>query len=111
MRILPASFVSSFSKIINVHPSLLPAFPGLNGYEQAFEYGVKIAGVTIHLVDEKLDHGPILAQRSFSIEGCKSASEVRELGLKIEHELYPETLNWALNEKLVIEGRRCVRSR
>lgn len=117
MKILPASFVAAYkspkgnySRIVNVHPSLLPAFPGLNGYEQAFRYGSKITGVTIHLVDEQLDHGPICAQKSFSIEGCKTPSDVEKMGLSIEHELYPETLSWVVNEEFVIEGRRCVRT-
>ncbi|MCM0606850.1 MAG: phosphoribosylglycinamide formyltransferase [Xanthomonadaceae bacterium] len=117
MKILSASFIAAYkskkgdySKIVNVHPSLLPAFTGLNGYEQAFNYGSKVAGVTIHLVDEKLDHGPVCAQKSFSIEGCKTPSDVEKIGLAIEHELYPETLSWVINENFVIEGRRCVRT-
>lgn len=118
MRILPASFIAAFkssrgnySNIVNVHPSLLPEFRGLNAYEKTFQSGSKIAGVTIHLVDEKLDHGPICAQRSFSIEGCKSSEEVRDLGLRIEHELYPETLGWVIKDQFVIEGSKCVRTR
>jgi len=116
MRILPENFIKAFdsrrgySKIVNIHPSLLPAFPGLNGYAQAFEYGAKTTGATVHLVDNKLDHGPICAQKSFSIEECKSIQEVETQGLKIEHELYPTTLAWVLEEKFeIIGGRRCVR--
>lgn len=117
MKILPDSFIQAFdsgrgySRIVNVHPSLLPAFPGVDSYRQAFESGSKTTGVTVHLVDTTLDGGPICAQESFSIADCKSAEEVEARGLKIEHRLFPETLNWILTENFKIEGgRRCVRT-
>lgn len=99
---------AGYSRIVNIHPSLLPAFPGLGSYRKAFEYGCKTTGVTVHLVDEEVDHGPICAQKSFSIENCKTHEEVEQRGLEIEHSLYPETLAWVLPEKFEIQGRRCV---
>jgi phosphoribosylglycinamide formyltransferase-1 len=111
MKILSADFISAFrdprgfSRIINIHPSLLPAFPGLNSYQQAFDHGVKVTGVSVHLVDDCVDTGPICAQRSFSIEYCKSIEEVETLGLSIEHALYPQTLNWILKDHFDIIHR------
>jgi len=98
MRVLSSGFLSNFKdprgffKVINIHPSLLPAFPGTRGYEEAFEYGVKVAGVTVHLVDEKVDHGPILAQATFSRTEDDTIESFKARGLRIEHELYPQVL-------------------
>lgn len=98
MRVLSSGFLNQFKdsrgffKVINIHPSLLPAFPGTRGYEEAFEYGVKITGVTVHLVDEKVDHGPILAQAAFSRAEDDTIESFKARGLKIEHELYPQVL-------------------
>ena len=109
MRILPKLVLDSFRdprgycRIVNIHPSLLPAFPGVDSYAQAFHYGAKVSGVTVHLVEEGVDTGPICAQRSFSLESCCSEKEVEAQGLKIEHELFPETLNWVLKEEFSIE--------
>ncbi|MBL7714723.1 MAG: phosphoribosylamine--glycine ligase [Bdellovibrionales bacterium] len=111
MRILGPDLIRAFwdekgySRIVNIHPSLLPAFPGLEGYRQAYDHGCKVAGVTVHLVDETLDGGPICAQTGFSIEGFQSADQVRARGLEIEHGLYPETLNWIIQEKFEIKNR------
>ncbi|OFZ70485.1 MAG: phosphoribosylglycinamide formyltransferase [Bdellovibrionales bacterium RIFOXYD1_FULL_44_7] len=102
----------SYSRITNVHPSLLPAFPGVNSYAQAYRFGVAITGVTVHLVEKEVDNGPICAQRSFSIQGHRSETEVEKNGLEIEHKLYPETLKWVLKEEFDVEkreGRICVR--
>lgn len=108
MRILHQDFLAAFKdqkgdcpyfKVVNIHPSLLPAFPGLNSYQQAFDYGSKQTGVTVHLVDGGLDSGPVCAQESFSIEDCKTVQEVEDRGLEIEHRLYPATLNWVLAKK------------
>lgn len=115
MRILSSRVIDAFrseagySRITNIHPSLLPAFRGLGGYSQAFNQGVKETGVTVHLVEPELDSGPILAQESFSIADCRSAQDVEDRGLAIEHRLYPETLTWALTEQFRIEGNRCLR--
>jgi len=98
MRVLSANLLSHFKdsrgffKVINIHPSLLPSFPGIRGYEEAFEYGVKIAGVTVHLVDEKVDHGPILAQATFERLPEDTLETFKARGLSIEHALYPQVL-------------------
>lgn len=121
MRILSPVILDAFdsgrgySRIVNVHPSLLPAFPGLDAYRRAFEWGSRVTGVTVHLVDRELDHGPICAQEAFSIADCGSAGEVERRGLAIEHRLFPETLDWVLREEFTVEkrggeGRTCVRA-
>ncbi|MBI2712007.1 MAG: phosphoribosylglycinamide formyltransferase [Bdellovibrio sp.] len=109
MRIIPKILLDDFRsergycRIVNVHPSLLPAFPGVHSYAQAFEYGAKVSGVTVHLVEEGVDTGPICAQRSFSIEGCRTSEEVERIGLALEHELFPDTLNWVVREEFKTE--------
>ncbi len=110
MRILGKPILEAFkhgdySRVVNVHPSLLPAFPGIDAYRQAFHHGCKVSGVSVHLVSSELDSGPICAQESFSIEGCQSAEEVEKLGLALEHRLYPQTLAWVLAENFVLEAR------
>jgi phosphoribosylglycinamide formyltransferase-1 len=98
MRVLTSKFLKAFAdprgyfKVINIHPSLLPAFPGANAYEDAFAYGVKVSGITVHLVDEKVDHGPILAQQAFPRLETDSLEEFKRRGLAVEHRLYPEVL-------------------
>jgi phosphoribosylglycinamide formyltransferase-1 len=110
MRIMTPHLIEAFrsergySRIVNVHPSLLPAFPGVESYAQAFRYGTKIAGVTIHLVEAEVDSGPICAQQSFSIEDCQSTVDVEKKGLAIEHRLYPETLGWVLPEEFSVRS-------
>ena len=105
MRILGRRVIEAFSegteypRVVNVHPALLPAFAGLRSYEQAFQYGCAVTGATVHLVDEKMDHGPICAQEAFSISDCRSAEEVEKRGLAIEHRLYSQTLSWLFEEK------------
>ena len=118
MRVVTSHLIEAFrsergySRIVNVHPSLLPSFPGVDAYEQAFSHGAQLAGVTVHLVEREVDQGPICAQEAFSIADCKSVEEVEKRGLAIEHRLFPETLKWVLTEKFMIEKRRrfCVRS-
>ena len=92
--------------IINIHPSLLPAFQGLNAQKQAFEYGVKISGLTIHFLDEELDHGPIIYQEAVDISDCNSAEEVAEKILKREHKAYKKVIYSFSKGKYIIEGRR-----
>jgi phosphoribosylglycinamide formyltransferase 1 len=109
MRIMTSHLIEAFrsergyARIVNVHPSLLPAFPGVESYAQAFQHGAKVTGVTVHLVEREVDSGPICAQEAFSISGCASAEEVERTGLAIEHRLYPATLKWVLPEKFEIE--------
>lgn len=108
MRILTPEFIAGFSdprgfsRIINIHPSLLPAYPGLESYKRAFEDQAKTTGVTVHFVDTGVDTGPICAQREFTIADCASVEDVEARGLKVEHELYPETLQWVLQNKFEI---------
>jgi phosphoribosylglycinamide formyltransferase-1 len=117
MRIMTPRLIDAYKsergyhRIVNIHPSLLPAFPGTRGYEQAFRYGTKVAGCTVHLVDHGLDSGPICAQEAFSIAGCADVAQVEVLGKKIEHRLYPETLAWVLPERFEVKninGRQSV---
>lgn len=98
MRVLTPRFLQAFRhsagyfRVINIHPSLLPAFPGANAYEDAFNYGIKVSGITIHLVDEKVDHGPILAQETFARLEDDTLESFKSRGLALEHSLYPKVL-------------------
>jgi phosphoribosylglycinamide formyltransferase-1 len=109
MRILSPLLIEAYrseqgySRIVNVHPSLLPAFPGVGSYAQAFQYGAKLSGVTVHLVESEVDNGPICAQESFSLNDCTTEAEVEQKGLAVEHRLYPETLGWVLPEKFKVD--------
>ena len=107
MRLLSAEFVAAFpERILNVHPSLLPAFPGLDAQGQAWTYGVRVSGCTVHLVDVELDHGPIVAQRPVSLEGARDAAEVAATILAEEHRAYPEALKRLLLQPWRVVGRR-----
>jgi len=88
-----------FYRVVNIHPSLLPAFPGKDAYQDAFQYGVKLSGITIHLVDEDIDHGPILAQEAFPRLPGDTLDEFRGRGLAIEHVLYPAVLQQLAEQK------------
>ena len=93
MQLLSDGFLERFrGRVINVHPALLPAFPGLHAVEQALDYGVKVFGVTVHFVDEGVDTGPVILQRAVSLPGARSAGEVMEHLQPIEHELLPEAV-------------------
>ncbi|HTX33069.1 MAG TPA: phosphoribosylglycinamide formyltransferase [Solirubrobacteraceae bacterium] len=93
MQLLSPGFLERFrGRVINVHPALLPAFPGLHAVEHALEYGVKVFGVTVHYVDEGVDTGPVLLQRAIELPGVGSAEEVMEHLQPIEHELLPEAV-------------------
>jgi phosphoribosylglycinamide formyltransferase 1 len=114
MRILKKDFIAAFedargfSRIVNIHPSLLPELPGLDSYRRAFEQKLPRTGVTVHFVDAGVDTGPICAQESFSIADCTSVEEIEKRGLAIEHALYPKTLNWILANQFEIlkQGER-----
>jgi phosphoribosylglycinamide formyltransferase-1 len=93
MAILDAGFVARFpDRILNVHPALLPAFPGIRSVEQAIDHGVKVFGVTVHLVDEGVDTGPIVLQRAVELQDARTAAEVRERLRPLEHELLPRAV-------------------
>jgi phosphoribosylglycinamide formyltransferase-1 len=112
MRLLSAEFVGAFrNRILNIHPSLLPAFPGLEAQTQAFAYGVKVAGCTVHFVDEDLDHGAIVLQRSIPVLDGDDAHSLAERILVEEHLAYPEAIARVVSGEWQIEGRRYVRGR
>ncbi|MBV8733768.1 MAG: phosphoribosylglycinamide formyltransferase [Solirubrobacterales bacterium] len=93
MQLLSPGFLRRFDgRVINVHPALLPAFPGLRAIEQALDYGVKVFGVTVHFVDEGIDSGPVLLQRAVELPSARTVEEVRERLAPIEHELLPEAV-------------------
>lgn len=109
MRLLSESFVERFpTRILNIHPSLLPSFPGLEAQRQALEYGVRVSGCTVHFVDAELDHGPIVAQRVVTVEEDDTVESLSARILAEEHKLYPEALGRLLGEPWRIEGRRVV---
>jgi phosphoribosylglycinamide formyltransferase 1 len=107
MRLLSAYFVAAFpQKILNIHPSLLPSFPGLEAQKQALEHGVKFAGCTVHFVDENLDAGPIILQAVVPVLDSDDEHSLSERILKEEHRIYSEAARLVLEGKYKIEGRR-----
>jgi phosphoribosylglycinamide formyltransferase 1 len=110
MRLLSPWFVKQFPrKILNIHPSLLPAFPGLEAQEQAFAYGVKISGCTVHFVDEELDHGAIIVQTAVSVLDTDDERTLAVRILEQEHAAYSEAINIVLEGSFEVVGRRLVR--
>ncbi len=111
MRLLSPWFVKQFpQRILNIHPSLLPAFPGLEAQEQAFAYGVKVAGCTVHFVDEELDHGAIILQKSVPVLDSDDEHTLAARILEQEHIAYSEAINLVLAGEFTIVGRRLLRS-
>ncbi len=109
MRLLSPEFIQAFpQRILNIHPSLLPAFPGLDAQHQAFEYGVKIAGCTVHFVDEQLDHGVIVLQRTVPVLETDDAGTLSARILAQEHIAYTEAIVRVLSGEYVVRGRRYV---
>jgi len=109
MRLLSPWFVQQFPRrIVNIHPSLLPAFPGLEAQEQAFAYGVKVAGCTVHFVDEELDHGPIILQKAVSVLDSDDEHTLAARILEQEHIAYSEAINIVLEGKFDVVGRKLV---
>jgi len=107
MRLLTPDLVAAFpERILNVHPSLLPAFPGLDAQTQAWRHGVRVAGCTVHLVDEALDNGPIVVQRVVAVADDDTAESLAERILRQEHRAYPEALRRLLTEPWRVAGRR-----
>jgi phosphoribosylglycinamide formyltransferase-1 len=107
MRLLSAGFIRRFpNRILNIHPSLLPAFPGLDAQHQALDHGVKIAGCTVHFVDEDLDAGPILLQRAVPVLDGDTVEALSARILKEEHQIYSEAIRLALSGRYSIVGRR-----
>jgi phosphoribosylglycinamide formyltransferase-1 len=109
MRLLSPWFVQQFPRrILNIHPSLLPAFPGLEAQEQAFAYGVKVSGCTVHLVDEELDHGAIILQKTVPVLDSDDEHTLATRILEQEHIAYSEAINIVLEGKFEVVGRRLV---
>ena len=109
MRLLGPTFVDAFpGRILNVHPALLPAFPGLDGQRQALEHGVKVSGCTVHLVDAGLDSGPIVVQRTVPVLDDDDADALARRILEQEHVAYPQALRMLLTRAWRLEGRRVV---
>ncbi len=110
MRLLSPAFVAAFpDRILNIHPSLLPAFPGLEAQEQAFAYGVKIAGCTVHFVDDELDHGAIILQRAIPVLESDDTHSLAERILAEEHIAYTEAVRMVASGEYEIRGRRFVK--
>jgi phosphoribosylglycinamide formyltransferase-1 len=109
MRLLSAAFVDAYpNRILNIHPALLPSFPGLHGQEQAWKYGVKVSGCTVHLVDLELDHGPIVVQRTVPVLNDDDEARLSGRILVQEHIAYPEALKALLTQSWRLVGRRVV---
>jgi phosphoribosylglycinamide formyltransferase-1 len=110
MRLLSPEFIAAFpNRILNIHPALLPAFPGLDAQTQAFDYGVKVAGCTVHFVDEHLDHGAIVLQRAVPVLETDDAHSLAERILVEEHVAYSEALGRVVSGEYELRGRRFVR--
>jgi phosphoribosylglycinamide formyltransferase 1 len=109
MRLVGSALIEAFpSRILNIHPSLLPAFPGLDAQKQAIEHGVKVSGVTVHLVTAELDGGPIVIQRAVTIMPGDTAESLAERILEEEHRAYPEAVQMVLDGGWRLEGRRFI---
>jgi len=107
MRILSARFVGKYkNRIINIHPSVLPSFKGTEGIRDAYDYGIKITGVTVHFVDQEMDHGPIILQAPVMIDESDTLVSLEEKIHKQEHKLYPEAIKLFIEGRLKIKGRK-----
>ena len=110
MRLISSTFLEAFpNRVLNIHPSLLPAFPGLDAQRQALEYGVQVSGCTVHLVDENLDHGVIITQRSVPVLPGDDEHRLSERILEQEHIAYSEAIRIALSGDYEVRGRRYLR--
>ena len=107
MRIISPGFVKKYkNKIINIHPALLPAFPGLNSQKQALDYGAKYSGCSVHFVDEEMDTGPVIIQAVVEIKEKDTEKSLSKKILKEEHRIYPEAVNLIARKKIKISGRK-----
>ena len=109
MRVVGAVLLAAFpERVINIHPAILPAFSGTDGQVQAFNYGVKLAGCTVHFVDEKVDHGPIIMQAAVPVLSGDSKDDLKARILKCEHKIFPRAIALYCAGKLCIEGRKVI---
>jgi phosphoribosylglycinamide formyltransferase-1 len=107
MRILSPYFIKMYkNRIMNIHPALLPSFPGLHAQRQAVEYGVKISGCTVHFVDEGVDSGPIILQKAVEVKDNDTEESLAERILKEEHQIYPRAIQLFSQGRLIIKGRK-----
>ncbi|HQJ16285.1 MAG TPA: phosphoribosylglycinamide formyltransferase [Candidatus Omnitrophota bacterium] len=107
MRILSPEFVRKFkNRIINIHPALLPAFKGSHGIKDAFDYGTKVTGVTVHFVDERMDHGPIILQEAVPVREKDTLEALEARIHRVEHSLYPRAIRLFVQGRLRIKGRK-----
>ncbi|MDD5019912.1 MAG: phosphoribosylglycinamide formyltransferase [Candidatus Omnitrophica bacterium] len=112
MRILSPLFVRAYkNRILNIHPALLPAFPGDSAIKDAHRYGVKVTGVTVHFVDEKVDHGPIIVQVSLPVRDAETLEDLEKRIHEAEHAIYPQAIASVLAGEAVLKGRRVLRRR
>jgi phosphoribosylglycinamide formyltransferase 1 len=112
MRLLSPEFVRAFPhRILNIHPSLLPAFPGLDSQKQALDYGAKVSGCTVHFVDEHLDHGPIILQKTVPVLETDDEHSLAKRILEQEHIAYTEAIGLVLSGEIEIQGRKVVRKK
>jgi phosphoribosylglycinamide formyltransferase-1 len=109
MRLLSPDFIRAFpNRIVNIHPSLLPAFPGVDAQKQALAYGVKVTGCTVHFVDEHLDHGPIILQKTVPVLVDDDEQSLSARILEQEHKAYSEAIGQVLSGEIEIHGRRVI---
>ena len=109
MRLLSRAFIAAYpSRVLNIHPALLPSFPGLHGQQDALEWGAKVSGCTVHLVDVELDHGPIVVQRAVPVDDADDVDTLSARILEQEHHAYPEALAKLLTGPWRLDGRRVV---
>lgn len=109
MRLVSADFLSRWpQRVVNVHPSLLPAFPGAHGVRDALEYGVKVSGATIHIVDEEVDHGPIIAQEAVPVEPRDDVDRLHERIKQVEYRLLPACVKLLCHDRVRIDGRHAI---
>jgi phosphoribosylglycinamide formyltransferase-1 len=109
MRIISPEFVKKYkNRIINIHPALLPAFPGLNSQKQALEYGAKYSGCSVHFVDVGMDTGPVIIQAAVKVNEKDTEESLSKRILKEEHRIYPEAVNLFARKKIKVSGRRTI---
>jgi len=107
MRMVKQGLLRAYPhRVLNIHPALLPAFPGLEAWRQAIEYGVKVSGCTVHFVDEGVDTGPIIAQQAVPVRDDDTPETLHARIQEAEHVLYPEAVRWLAEGRLIVEGRR-----
>jgi phosphoribosylglycinamide formyltransferase-1 len=110
MRVLKGDFMRAFEgRVVNVHPSLLPSFPGLEAWRQALEHGVKVTGATVHFVDQGVDSGPIIAQETVRVLDNDTPESLRTRIQEVEHSLYPATIGAIARDEVALAGRRTLR--